>query len=554
MKKNNPGCTCCKPHIFTLPDAKLSQLSDERYYAFTGLPGWVANINATFDANSEAAVWVDFSYPPYTMPGGVVLTPEGWLYFAITREGVEGSEDQFRYVILPIDLASGEYVATQTNQPPAAILQNNNRVTYVNVKVVAKTPGRDAGGVDDVAVHITSLASVGGLDTSDWLTTDIHEFIPHQSIYAPGGSNTSWYVNPEYVNWGRTAAEKLEPAHGVDVYSPSGELVQKYSVAGAIHTGVRAGRYYIDTHPHQRGRTIAPTGESVYWLADARAVRWWRTEQFQEFQSWWLGWGINNAFLLEGEEYGNLVEPSAFPFADLVQDEDVLEAAGAPRLEDRFWIGDTQYFQFLIHNSEPLALLPIITGSIEYISRQYHYGGVLTYDEDGRPIIPFTETRDTKRAKFILENACLTYSHAIDAPVLVGNYGNSVVQAGGVTVPQNFNLDEITLDDPGLAGKTVVYKYDGEWVEITRFDRGSPSAICEGVDGAIYVLGPYGAYGNGGASVFRVDAKTGSAEQMADGYFSPFPSWGRNWMALPTNPFHDFLEREAQNPPPTVGG
>lgn len=567
MKKNGPGCTCCAANIFTQGDAELVALSDGHHGHLIGggrdLPKWARDISTLVRSGElppgsptvGGGVWD-------TMPGGVVLTPEGWLYFVTKKAGVEGIEGRFQYVILPIDIASTEYVATQTNQPPAVILQNNNHWTDASVKVVAKTPGRDAGGADDVVVHITSLASVGGLDTSDWTTTDMPQWLPIQ-FTDPwyGWLHTEAYWNPEYIAWQRTGAEQQEPAHGVEVYSPSGELVQEYSVPGASHrlVGIEPGQNFVpfgsDREVHSA--SIAPTGESVYWLADATLVRWWTTETFDDYWSW------GGPYLLEGEEYGNLVEPSAFPFADLVQDEDVLEAAGAPKLDDRFWEGDYQYFQFLIHNSEPLALLPIITGSIEYIARQYHYGAVWTYDEDGQPIIPFTETRDTKRAKFILENACLTYSHAISAPVLVGNYGNSVVQSGGVTRAQNnghMNLDEITLDDPGIAGKIIVYKYDGGWVEVARIETGGvgngrTKSICEGVDSAIYILGnkhPSSTEYN----VYRLDPEGGQVTTMSGTHNSGVNDGDdtRNWFGLPTNPFHDFGEREAQNPPPTVAG
>ena len=558
MKKNSPGCTCCAANIFTQGDAELVALSDGHHGHLIGggrdLPKWGRDISALIRSGElppgsptvGGGVWG-------IRPGGVVLTPEGWLYFAIKRAGVEGIEDQFRYVILPIDIASAEYVATQTNQPPAVILQANNRRTDANVKVVAKTPGRDAGGADDVVVHITSLASVGGLDTSDWTTTDMpHSLRIEFTNPWSGWPTIQWYWNPEYIEWQRTGAEQQEPAHGVQVYSPNGELVQDYSVPGASHRVLGFGAE-LESH----SASIAPTGTSVYWLADATLVRWWTTETFDDYWSW------GGPYLLEGEDYGNLVEPSAFPFADLVQDADVLEAAGAPKLDDRFWEGDYQYFQFLIHNSEPLALLPIITGSIEYIARQYHYGAVWTYDDDGQPIIPFTETRDTKRAKFILENACLTYSHAINAPVLVGSYGSSVVQAGGVTPAQNnglTHLDETTLDDPGIAGKIIVYEYDGGWVEVVRIETegsgdGQPASICEGVDGAIYILGnkhPFSTEYN----VYRLDPEGGQVTTMSGTHNSGVNDGDdtRNWFGLPTNPFHDFGEREAQNPPPTVGG
>ena len=124
-------------------------------------------------------------------------------------------------------------------------------------------------------------------------------------------------------------------------------------------------------------------------------------------------------------------------------------------------------------------------------------------------------------------------------------------------------LDSVTLADPDLDGKTIVYAwrqrpgarrpYDGAWTEIARLDFGYPGAVCEGVDGALYVLGPPRG-SNSGSWVYRVDAVTGVADRVSGNYFYAIPEHGKNWMAMPTAPTLGREDKVEDKPPPTVSG
>ena len=556
MKKNSPGCTCCKPHIFTLPDAKLLQLSDERYYAFTGLPGWVANINATIDGDSEAAKWLDFSplsgllsrtaedLPDYlTCAAGIVQTPGGWVYFIGRREGIDlvpvdryhtQNTTRFAYIMLGFDITTGKYTAEVSGDFPPVITKDE--FSGHTPKITPRTPGREARSLEDIFTVIGHDDVVQGplrSTTQEQVSLDPSDEIPWFTRQGPW-PYTHW--NPDYVAWQRETIQAIENANGFEVYEKNSR-VKKYSVPGASSSEIK--NFDELLHVDFR-REFAPTGSDVYWLAHARKELW----RFRDENYYWGGgpWPF-----LPDVEYGPLQVDSAFPFVELVKDESIIDAASFPNF---------QRFDFLIKNDEPLAMCPTAEGSVEYNEGHYDWTVPVSQWTIQPPswglMPPFIITlKETKNVTVVLRNIHIAYSHAIGSPVIVGTFRDDLVLSEGIRTPGE--LDSVTLADSDLAQKTVVYKYDGEWVEITRFDRGFPSAICEGVDGAIYVLGPYGSYGNGGAWVFRVDAKTGSAEQMADGYFSPFPSWGRNWMALPTAPTLGHTGGSEKNPPPTVG-
>ena len=551
MKKNSPGCTCCKPHVFTESSAWLTALSDDGRYVASDLPAWAANINATINGDSEAAQWLESS--PFSrllsyaeaietnvFPGGIVQTPGGWVYYVghrvlvDARTGPGATITRAVYLILGIDLATNRYTAEESGFFPPVIIRDELRGDTWNplAKVVPRTPGREARSVEDVYTVIAHDDLVLGerVDATQEqlvVSQDMRQTVPVQ-VSEDWGHYTLFedMWNPEFVAQSRAVAQATEQANGFEVYEKNSRI-KKYSVPGAIidERHLREGVGW-----KWRPFEFAPTGTDVYWLARARKELW----RFHD--------SVETP-LIPNADYGPLELDSAFPFAELVKSGAVLNAATWP---------NSQSFQFLIKNDEPLAMVPTARGSVEYIERQYHWSNfaAYTYTPSGQPIVPYTETRETKEATFVLGNVSVAYSHTIDSPVIVGTY-HELALATGMREPGE--LDSVTLADPDLDGKTIVYKYDGEWTEIARLDDGYPSAVCEGVNGALYVLGPP-PVSYDGSWVYRIDAVTGVVERLTEYYFSSIAEFGKNWMAMPTAPTLGREDKVEDKPPPTVSG
>ena len=563
MKKNSPGCTCCKPYIFTQSNARLTQLVDDYYYRFnasTGLPGWAANINATIDGDSEAAKWwgssplsgliptADYLEPDSVCAAGIVHTPGGWVYFIGRRQGIDLvpvdryqqlNRTRFAYIMLGFDIAAGKYTAEVSGDFPPVITKDE--FSGHTPKITPRTPGRDARSLDDIFTVIGHDDVVQGplrSTTQEQVWLNPSDEIPW---FLRVGNEQPWpytyyqnYWNPDYVAWQRETVQAIEYANGFEVYEKNSR-VKKYSVPGASISKI-SGSFGVTQATSHVGfkEEFAPTGSDVYWLAHAAKELWrFRNENYY-YRSQLLQF-------IPDVDYGPLQVDSAFPFVELVKDESIIDAASFPNF---------QRFDFLIKNDEPLAMCPTAEGSVDYIEGNLDWTVPVSQWTPGHTSPPFVITKqETKNVTVVLGNLHIAYSHAIGCPIIVGTFKDDLVFSRGISAPSA--RDSVTLADSELAQKTVVYKYDGEWVEIARFDSGFPSAICEGIDGAMYVLGPQ-TYRNL-SWVLRIDAKTGSTERMEDGYFES-GGWGRNWMALPTSPELGYTGGSEKNPPPTVAG
>ena len=148
-------------------------------------------------------------------------------------------------------------------------------------------------------------------------------------------------------------AQATEQANGFKVYEKNSRI-KKYSVPGAI-----VDKNYSHEGPGWNWQPweFSPTGSDVYWLAQARKELW----RFRD--------SAQTPFKPE-TDYGPLDLDSAFPFAQLVLSDAVLDASTWPN-----W----QSFTFLIKNDEPLAMVPTTQGSIEYVERQYHWSNLAAY-------------------------------------------------------------------------------------------------------------------------------------------------------------------------------
>jgi hypothetical protein len=246
---------------------------------------------------------------------------------------------------------------------------------------------------------------------------------------------------------------------------------------------------------------------------------------------------VGGVGLHEDLDYGDLVEESPFPFSDLVDDGEILDAS-----QEGETPGQSQSFEFVLHNDEPLSLLPTTHGIVNYTSRFFN---AATWTVE--------ERIESKRGTFVLANACVVYSHSIESVVVAGHFGGNYDEVALAAGMRGLgSLDTVDLDEPELENQTVLYTIAGkgeEWVEMTRIADSPPESICEGPDGAIYVLC--------GSHVYKVDAASGEATLLKEHWYfkngsAVYAGQVRNWLALPTNPLQSVETRAAVNPPTTV--